>query len=63
MPEALTHGVLPWRPTDRARHALLIRFGVAHNGGPANNSNNSTVRVVATSAHNYWWYDTLLSHQ
>ncbi len=44
MPEALTHGVLPWRPTDRARHALLIRFGVANNGGGGNNPNNSTVR-------------------
>ena len=47
MPEALTHGVLPWRPTDRARHALLIRFGVANNGGAANNPNNSTVSVGA----------------
>jgi hypothetical protein len=24
MPEALTHGVLPWLPTDRARYAMLM---------------------------------------
>jgi hypothetical protein len=42
MPEALTHGVLPWLPTDRARHAMLVRFSTADRGA-GNNPNNSSV--------------------
>lgn len=44
MPEALTHGVLPWRPLDRARHTLLMRFAAADgSSGSGRYPNDSAV--------------------
>ena len=38
MPEALTHGVMPWAPTDRARRTLMLRYQLQtmppHNNPP-----------------------------
>lgn len=33
MPEAMTHAVMPWVPTDRPRHVLGLRFEAQHLGG------------------------------
>ena len=30
MPECLTHGVLPWKPTDRQRRMLVLRYRPHH---------------------------------
>ena len=35
IPEAMTHGVLPWMPKDRTRTALILRMHTQHSsGGP-----------------------------
>ena len=33
MPEAMTHGVMPWIPTDRPRYVLGLRYQSQHLGG------------------------------
>ena len=30
MPECMTHGVLPWKPTDRRRRMLVLRYRPHH---------------------------------
>lgn len=48
MPEALTHGVLPWLPTDRARYAMLMTIT------PSDRGKHSTHALVLwTPAHNH----------
>jgi hypothetical protein len=33
MPESVTHGILPWKPTDRIRRILQLRFRPQHRSG------------------------------
>ena len=28
MPEAMTHGALPWQPEDRERWVVILRYGI-----------------------------------
>lgn len=43
MPEALTHGVLPWLPTDRARYAMLLTVTPSDRGQPSHPANNTSL--------------------
>ena len=33
MPELMTHGILPWQPTDRLRRILVLRYAPQYRGG------------------------------
>ena len=33
MPEAMTHGILPWKPQDRIRRILVLRYRPQHRDG------------------------------
>ncbi len=57
MPEALTHGALPWQPADRERWVVVLRYTLKN--GPRN-ARRSDVAENSYEAYPERWNETLL---
>ncbi len=58
--ELLTHGTMPWQPTDRVRRALVLRFTPQHYGNPDSipeeikaRLSPETVELIQTTSFNH----------
>ena len=58
--ELLTHGTMPWQPTDRFRRALVLRFRPQHSGDSDSipeeiqgHLSAETVELIATASFNH----------
>ena len=56
MPEALTHGALPWKPRDRERWVVVLRYTIK--SGPRN-ARRSNVSDNTYEAYPEKWNETL----
>ena len=48
MPQAMTHAVMPWMPTDRPRHVLGLRYQSQHLGAEQKWPEATLLRLVST---------------